>query len=62
MTEKVPLEAMIRRASRMAEQMFAAQGNVDIFWLVETAGGEQRTLVTPMSPPPGCDRLNTSRH
>jgi hypothetical protein len=55
MTEKVPLEAMLRRASRMAEQMFAAQGNVDMFWLVETASGEQRTLVTPMSPPPGCD-------
>ena len=49
MTEKVPLEAMIRRASRMAEEMFAAQGNVDTFWLVEAAGGEQRTLVTPMS-------------
>ena len=29
MTEKFPLEAMIRRASRMAEEMFAAQGNVD---------------------------------
>ena len=55
MTEKIPLEAMIRRASRMAEEMFAAQGNVDTFWLVETASGEQRTLVTPMSPPPGCD-------
>ncbi len=35
--------------------MFAAQGNVDTFWLVETASGEQRTLVTPMSPPPRCD-------
>jgi hypothetical protein len=55
MTEKVSLEAMIRRASRMAEEMFAAQGDVDMFWLVETASGEQCTLVTPMSPPPGCD-------
>ena len=55
MTEKVPLEAMLRRASRMAEQMFAAQGNVDTFWLVETASGDQLTLVTPIIPPPGCD-------
>jgi hypothetical protein len=55
MTQKVPLEAMLRRASRMAEQMFAAQGNVDTFWLVETASGDQLTLVTPMIPPPGCD-------
>ena len=39
MTEKIPLEAMIRRASRMAEEMFAAQGDVDMFWLVETASG-----------------------
>lgn len=58
---KVPLEAMLRRASRMAEQMFAAQGNVDTFWLVEAAGGEQRTLVTPMAPPPGCDPAQFKR-
>ena len=61
MTEKVPLEAMLRRASRMAEQMFAAQGNVDTFWLVEAAGGEQLTLVTPMAPPPECDPAQFKR-
>jgi hypothetical protein len=44
---------MLRRASRMAEQMFDQQGNVETFYLVETASGEQRTLVTPMAPPPG---------
>ena len=60
MTEKVSLEAMIRRASRMAEEMFAAQGNVDIFWLVEAAGGEQRTLVTPMARRPGATAPNSS--
>jgi hypothetical protein len=51
----VPLEAMIRRASRMAEEMFDAQGNVDMFWLVEHASGERRTLVTPIIQLPGCD-------
>ena len=61
MTEKFPLEAMIRRASRMAEEMFAAQGNVDTFWLVEAAGGERRTLVTPMASPPGCDPAQFKR-
>jgi hypothetical protein len=61
MTEKFPLEAMIHRASRMAEEMFAAQGNVDTFWLVEAAGGERRTLVTPMAPPPGCDPAQFKR-
>ena len=60
MTEKFPLEAMIRRASRMAEEMFAAQGNVDTFWLVEAASGERRTLVTPMARRPDAIRPNTS--
>jgi hypothetical protein len=58
---KVPLEAMLRRASRMAEEMFTAQGNVDMFWLVETASGERRTLVTPMVWPPGCDSAQFKR-
>ena len=36
MTEKVPLEAMLRRASRMAENMFERDGEVTAFWLVST--------------------------
>ena len=31
MTEKVPLEAMLRRASRMAENMFERDGEVTAF-------------------------------
>ena len=37
MTEKVPLEAILRRASRMAENMFERDGEVTAFWLAETA-------------------------
>ena len=37
MTEKVPLEAMVRRASRMAENMFERDAEVTAFWLAETA-------------------------
>jgi hypothetical protein len=48
---KVTLEAMLRRAARMAEQTFEKHGGVDAFWLVETAGGDQFTLVTPMTFP-----------
>src|SRR5215471_18848900 len=44
----VPLAALARRVSRMAEQMFAKQGDIDPIWLIETAGGEQRTLVSPI--------------
>ena len=53
MTEKVPLEAMLRRASRMAENMFERDGEVTAFWLAETAGGRQQTILTPMDVPPG---------
>jgi hypothetical protein len=36
MTETVPLE-VLRRASRMAENMFECDGEVTAFWLAETA-------------------------
>ena len=53
MNEKVPLEAMIRRASRMAENMFECDGEVTALWLAETAGGRQQTILTPMDVPAG---------
>ena len=52
MSEKVPLEAMLRCASRMAENMFGRDGEVTVFWLAETAGGRQQTIATPMDVPP----------
>jgi hypothetical protein len=42
------LDAFIRRASRMAEQVFNEDGVIDMFWLLEKANGEQLTLVTPV--------------
>jgi hypothetical protein len=45
---KVPLEALLRRISRMAERAFSKQGNIDMFWLVERADGKQTTLETPI--------------
>jgi hypothetical protein len=51
MTKRIPLDALIRRVSRMAEQMFDRQGDVDPIWLVETASGEQHTIVTPIIAP-----------
>lgn len=52
MTEKDPLEAMLRRPSRMAENMFERDGEVTAFWLAETADGRQQTILTPMDVPP----------
>ena len=53
MTEKLPLEALLLHASRMAEQMFGKDGEVTAFWQGETAAGRQQTLVTPMVLAPG---------
>jgi hypothetical protein len=44
----VPLAALLRRVSRMAEQMFDKQGDVDPLWLIENADGEQTGLITPI--------------
>jgi hypothetical protein len=47
----IPLEALLRRVSRLAEQMFNAQGDIDPIWLVENAKGKQRILVVPVIAP-----------
>src|SRR5262245_59234883 len=51
MTKRAPLDALIRRVSRMAEQMFDRHGDIDPIWLVETASGEQHTIVSPIIAP-----------
>ena len=45
------LEALLRRASKMAEQEFNKVGTLEPIWLVETADQRQELLVTPMSVP-----------
>ena len=47
----VPLEAMLRRVSRIVEGMFAKSGGIDMTWLVQNADGAQRMLVTPVPRP-----------
>jgi hypothetical protein len=49
---KASLDALLRRASRMAERMFDKDGEVTCFWIAETAAGDQQTIITPMSFPP----------
>src|SRR5262249_36823200 len=51
MTRIIPLDALVRRVSRLAEQMFDRQGDVDPFWLVENGSGEQRVIVSPIVAP-----------
>jgi hypothetical protein len=53
MSKRIPLDALIRRVSRMAEQMFDKQGEIDPIWLVESANGEQRVIVSPITAPSG---------
>jgi hypothetical protein len=47
------LEALLRRCSKMAERVFNDAGEIDPMWLIETAGGEQRLIVTPIVVPDG---------
>jgi hypothetical protein len=53
MTKVAPLAAMIRRASKMAEQMFDRRGEIEMFWLMENAAGEQQNICTPIITPDG---------
>jgi hypothetical protein len=50
---KVPLDALLRRASRMAEDIFAKDGEISMFWLAENAVGEQVNILTPVIVPDG---------
>jgi len=51
MTQPVPLDALLRRLSRLAEQHFDHHGDIDPMWLVETADGEQKVIVSPIVVP-----------
>jgi hypothetical protein len=51
MTKPVPLEALMRRMSRMAEPAFDRDGEIDPMWLVESASGEQQMIVSPIVTP-----------
>jgi hypothetical protein len=44
----IPLEALLRRMSRIAEATFAKDGEIDPIWLVERASGEQHMFVSPI--------------
>lgn len=45
---RIPLDALIRRVSRIAEQRFNREGEIDPIWLVETVSGEQQIIVSPV--------------
>jgi hypothetical protein len=46
----VPLAAMLRRASQMAEQWFDEADGIDMFLLIENSAGEQGMAVVPDIP------------
>jgi hypothetical protein len=51
MNGNVTLEAFLRRASRIAEDLFDKVGELEMIWLVENAAGEQEMIVTPVNAP-----------
>lgn len=44
--QAIPLEALLRRVSRLAEKHFDKHGDLDPLWLVETEDDEQEVLIT----------------
>lgn len=51
------LDALVRRASRIAEQQFKkCDGEIVAFWLVENADGEQGIIGVPRMPKDGADK------
>ena len=46
--KRVSLEALLRRASRLAEKRFDKWGDVDPLWLIETEDGKQEEFQTPI--------------
>jgi hypothetical protein len=52
-TKPIPLDALIRRASRTAEGLFDKTGGLPSFYLVENAAGQQERIVAPIVVPEG---------
>lgn len=52
MTE-VTLDAMVRRLSRVTEEIFHEKGEIDTCWLVDIPGEGQKLIASPVVVPPG---------
>lgn len=47
------IDALLRRASRIAEHIFKDCGSLDPIWLIELADGKQEIIATPILAPDG---------
>lgn len=58
------IDALLRRASRIAEHIFKDCGSLDPIWLIELADGKQEIIATPIlapdAPPPNTNTFWTS--
>jgi hypothetical protein len=52
-TNSVSLEAMVRRLSRIAEEIFHEESEIDTCWLVDISGEGQKLIASPIIVPPG---------
>jgi hypothetical protein len=48
-----PLDALVRRLSQEAEELFNETGGIEMIWLVEAPAKGQTLIMTPLVPPPG---------
>jgi hypothetical protein len=58
----ITLEAMIRRLSRVTEDIFNEQGEVDTCWLVDIPGEGQKLIASPIVVPPGVSPGEVKTH
>jgi hypothetical protein len=49
----VTLDAMVRRLSRVTEEIFHEEGAIDSCWLVDIPGEGQKLIASPVVVPPG---------
>jgi hypothetical protein len=47
------LDAMVRRLSRVTEEIFHEEGEIDTCWLVDIPGEGQKLIASPVVVPPG---------
>jgi hypothetical protein len=55
--KEISLDAMVREASRVAEQMFDKMGEVEMFWLIDTPAGMVGVISPVSDGPRGKDAL-----
>ena len=58
----VTLDAMVRRMSRVTEEIFHENGEIETCWLVDIPGEGQKLIASPVVVPPGVPPGEVKEH